>query len=110
MTYSIGFRVPKSQELIEGFLAHLQDTIQIEGLYEDADLSLQQHPAAISDAMIEKVSTILQSITWDKATVSDFLGCYLTEPKPDVLFAASVKKLQLRRLLNYLLNNQYGSI
>ncbi|QVL46058.1 MAG: cupin domain-containing protein [Methylophilaceae bacterium] len=95
MTYSIGFRVPKSQELIEGFLAHLQDTIQIEGLYEDADLSLQQHPAAISDAMIEKVSTILQSITWDKATVSDFLGCYLTEPKPDVLFAASVKKITI---------------
>ncbi len=95
MTYSIGFRVPKTQELIQGFLEHLQDTIQTEGLYEDADLSLQQHPAAISDAMIEKVSTMLQTITWDKTTVSDFLGRYLTEPKPDVFFEASVEEITI---------------
>lgn len=95
MTYSIGFRVPKTQELIQGFLEHLQDTIQTEGLYEDADLNLQQHPAAISDAMIEKVSTMLQTITWDKTTVSDFLGRYLTEPKPDVFFEPSIEEIAI---------------
>lgn len=95
MTYSIGFRVPKTQELIEGFLAHLQDTIQVDGLYEDADLSLQQHPAAISDAMIEKVETMLQNIAWDKTIVSDFLGRYLTEPKPDVLYETSTDSMNI---------------
>jgi 50S ribosomal protein L16 3-hydroxylase len=95
MTYSIGFRVPKTQDLIQGFLEHLQDTIQIEGLYEDADLSLQPHPAAISDAMIEKVSALLQAITWDKTTISDFLGRYLTEPKHDVIFEALTDEITI---------------
>ena len=89
MTYSIGFRVPKTQELIHAFLEHLQDTVQAEGLYEDADLSLQPHPAEISDAMIKKVEAMLQKITWKKSTVSDFLGRYLSEPKPDVIYEPS---------------------
>ena len=86
MTYSIGFRVPKKQEVIEAFLEHLQDTIQTDGLYEDADLRCQQHPAEISDVMIAKVGAMLQKITWDKNTVRDFLGRSLTEPRPDVFF------------------------
>jgi len=102
MTYSIGFRVPKTQELIEGFLAHLQDTIQVDGLYEDADLSLQEHPAAISDAMIEKVETMLQNIAWDKTIVSDFLGRYLTEPKPDVLYETSTDSMNIGEIAQLL--------
>lgn len=102
MTYSIGFRVPKTQELIQGFLDHLQDTIQVDGLYEDADLRLQQHPAAISDDMIGKVATMLQAITWNKATVSDFLGRYLTEPKPDVLFEPSIEETEIDALAELL--------
>jgi len=88
MTYSIGFRVPKTQEVINAFLEHLQDTITTEGLYADADLQLQQHPAEISNAMVEKVAAMLQNITWDKNNVSDFLGRYITEPRPDVTFEA----------------------
>ncbi len=102
MTYSIGFRSPKKQELIEGFLAHLQDTIQTDGLYEDADLSLQQHPAAIGDAMIEKVQTMLQTITWDKAIISDFLGRYLTEPNAGILFEASTDELSFEEIAQLL--------
>lgn len=86
MTYSIGFRAPKAQELVHGFLEHLQDSIQTEGMYEDADLSLQIHAAEISDRMVTKVEKMLQNIQWDKSNISDFLGRYLTEPKPDVFF------------------------
>jgi 50S ribosomal protein L16 3-hydroxylase len=102
MTYSIGFRVPKTQDLIQGFLEHLQDTIQTDGLYADADLSLQLHPAAISDVMVEKVSALLQTITWDKTTVSDFLGRYLTEPKPDVLFEALTDEITIDNIAQQL--------
>jgi 50S ribosomal protein L16 3-hydroxylase len=98
MTYSIGFRVPKTQELIEGFLDYLQDTIRVDGLYEDADLSLQQHPAAISEDMISKVEAMLQKITWNKAVVSDFLGRYLTEPKTDVLFETSTESMTIKEI------------
>lgn len=98
MTYSIGFRAPKMQELIQGFLDHLHDTIQADGLYEDADLRLQQHPAAISEDMISKVEAMLQKITWNKAVVSDFLGRYLTEPKPDVVFEPSMDETKVDAL------------
>ncbi len=86
MTYSIGFRAPGKQELMQGFLEYLQDTVQAGGLYEDVDLGLQQHPAEISADMIAKVETILQKIKWDKSTISGFLGRVLTEPKVGVFF------------------------
>jgi 50S ribosomal protein L16 3-hydroxylase len=91
MTYSIGFRAPKTQELQHEFLNYLQDHLNIEGLYADTDLTLQNHPAEISDAMITKVGAMLQNITWDKQHVTDFLGKYLTEPKLDVVFEPNKK-------------------
>ena len=91
MTYSIGFRAPKTQELQHEFLSYLQDNISVEGLYADADLKLQNHPAEISDDMMAKVSDMLQKITWDKNNIADFLGKYLTEPKLDVIFEPNRK-------------------
>lgn len=89
MTYSIGFRAPKEQELMHEFLSYLQDDLTLkntQNLYADPDLQLQKHPAEIGIAMIDQVSDMLQKMTWDKKTVADFLAKYLTEPKPDVFF------------------------
>lgn len=98
MTYSIGFRAPKQQELATEFLGFLQDKLTIEAnlpaLYSDADLTLQTHPSEISTAMVEKVGAMLQKITWDNATVAQFLGAYISEPKPDVVFEPN-KKINL---------------
>jgi 50S ribosomal protein L16 3-hydroxylase len=94
MTYSIGFRAPKAQELAHEFLNYLQDHHEqsnAEDLYADADLALQEHPAEISEHMVKRVSSMLQKLTWDKQHVADFLGRYLTEPKLDVLFTPSRK-------------------
>ena len=96
MTYSIGFRAPKTQELQHEFLSYLQDNISAdalyaEGLYADADLKPQNHPAEISADMINNVSQMLQKITWDKDKVADFLGKYLTEPKLDLVFEPNRK-------------------
>lgn len=94
MTYSIGFRAPKIKELAHEFLNYLQDNLgqdnlgqnNADGLYTDADLALQKHPAEISGNMVKKVSGMLQTLTWDEQHVADFLGTYLTEPKPDMVF------------------------
>jgi len=91
MTYSIGFRAPKTQELQHEFLNYLQDHLTAEGLYSDPDLTDQQHPAEIGDAMVSKVSAMLQNMSWDNTHVADFLGHYLTEPKMDVVFAPNKK-------------------
>jgi 50S ribosomal protein L16 3-hydroxylase len=91
MTYSIGFRAPKTTELMYEFLSYLQDNIASEGLYEDADLKLQVHPAEIHQSMLTKVDAMLQKITWSKENIADFLGIYLTEPKTEVIFTPNRK-------------------
>ncbi|MES2501521.1 MAG: cupin domain-containing protein [Pseudomonadota bacterium] len=100
MTYSIGFRAPKTQELVHEFLSYLQDNLNNSenALYSDPDLQLANHPAKIDELMVNKVSTMLQKITWDKDIVADFLGQYLTEPKPDVYFEPA-KKLSLPKFI-----------
>jgi 50S ribosomal protein L16 3-hydroxylase len=101
MTYSIGFRAPKNQELATEFLGFLQDNLNqdklvLEGIYEDADLTLQEHAAEIGKEMIAKVSANLQKIKWTDDLVAEFLGSYLSEPKVDVVFEAN-KKMSLLR-------------
>lgn len=86
MTYSIGFRAPDFHTLTNEFLMYLQDHIQIDGIYADPDLSLTKNPAKISDAMISKVTHVLEKIKFNKKTISDFLGQYLSEPKSHVFF------------------------
>ena len=86
MTYSIGFRAPKSQELGFEFLGFMQDKIQLNGIYRDPDLILQANPSEISSAMVDQVNTMLKAITWNDVDVAEFLGVYLSEPKPNVVF------------------------
>jgi len=97
MTYSIGFRAPKTQELAHEFMHFLQDHTQLEGIYQDPDLAAQAHPAEISRNMVSKVNHALQAIAWDDTLVGRFLGQYLTEPKPHIVFAPP-RKLSLKSL------------
>ncbi|HSH54309.1 MAG TPA: cupin domain-containing protein [Methylotenera sp.] len=100
MTYSIGFRAPKHRELASEFLGFMQDKLSQEklvltGIYQDSDLTLSSHPAEISKDMVHKVGEILNKIQWSESDVAQFLGTYLSEPKPDVLFEAN-KKISLK--------------
>jgi 50S ribosomal protein L16 3-hydroxylase len=91
MTYSIGFRTPTYQELSEQFLVYLQDRICIEGIYADPDLKTQKHPSEISKEMLQQVATAISKIRWDNEDTANFLGSYLSEPKPHIFFDAPAK-------------------
>ena len=91
MTYSIGFRTPAHQELAEQFLVYLQDRIVVEGSYTDPDLKTQQYPSEISLAMLRQVGQVIKQIRWDKADIANFLGCFLSEPKPHIFFDAPAR-------------------
>jgi 50S ribosomal protein L16 3-hydroxylase len=97
MTYSIGFRTPWYQELAEQFLIYLQDRIEIAGTYADPDLKAQKHPAEISDDMLQQVGRAIRKIKWDGEDVANFLGCYLSEPKPHIFFDAPAKPMSQAR-------------
>lgn len=97
MTYSIGFRTPSYQELAEQFLVYLQDRISVEGMYADPDLQTQQHPAELSAAMLSQVARAINQIRWDKDDIANFLGCYLSDPKPHVFFDPPHRPMSLAK-------------
>ena len=93
MTYSIGFRTPWYQELAEQFLVYLQDRIEIDGIYADPDLKVQKHPSEISADMLQQVGRAIRKVKWDVEDIANFLGCYLSEPKPHIFFESPAKPL-----------------
>jgi 50S ribosomal protein L16 3-hydroxylase len=101
MTYSIGFRAPSNLELATQFLIHLQDHIEMEGMYEDPELALQDHPAEIGESMLEKVSEILDRIRWERSDVERFLGTYLSEPKSHLFFDPPDRPFAEKRFVEY---------
>jgi 50S ribosomal protein L16 3-hydroxylase len=86
MTYSIGFRAPSAQELATQFLGFMQERVGVAGMYADPDLNPQTHPAELGEQMLHKVEAMLRGIEWNSEDVADFLGSYLTEPKPHIVF------------------------
>lgn len=96
MTYSIGFRAPSAQELATQFLVYLQDRVCLDGRYADPDLAPQADPARIGPEMINRVNEMLSRISWSQRDVADFIGHYLTEPKPHVFYDAPDEPLDER--------------
>ena len=86
MTYSIGFRAPTTQDLGTAFLDWLRDNIALEGRYADPDLTATAEPARIGTHMQSEFGTMLAKLRWDQAMIARFVGCYLTDPKPHVVF------------------------
>lgn len=105
MTYSIGFRAPSHQELIDQFLIYLQDHINADGWYSDPDIKLQLHPAEISSPMLQQTRIILEKIKWSETDIENFLGIYLTEPKPHIFFNQPPSPLAQTKFLQQVQRN-----
>jgi 50S ribosomal protein L16 3-hydroxylase len=99
MTYSIGFRSPNFQELGEGFLQFMADSIDLPGLYADPALKPATKPAEIPREMLAAVTEELNKVRWDEEDVTIFLGEYLSEPKHNVFFTGPAKPMVLGRFL-----------
>jgi 50S ribosomal protein L16 3-hydroxylase len=96
-TYSIGLIAPGHKELVEsflGYLAHaLAPAIDPDALVEDAGLRRQKNPLEVNTRLVEEVASILGVIRWDQELVGDFLGAFLTRPKPRVQFTPPARPL-----------------
>src|SRR5437763_16420660 len=53
-TYSIGFRAPSHQELVEAFLDRLRDTLIVPGRYADRALRAARHPARLDPVALRQ--------------------------------------------------------
>src|SRR5512145_1290287 len=85
-TYSIGFRAPRGAELGAAFLDWLHERGLPQAEYRDPDLAPASHPGRIPAALIVFARTVLNRIRWSHRDVESFLGEYLSEPKPNVVF------------------------
>jgi 50S ribosomal protein L16 3-hydroxylase len=88
LTYSIGFLAPSHEALVQGFLGYLGEALSLDSraLYADPDLRPAKRPLEVADAMVGQVASVLDRIRWDKRQIGEFLGRYLTHPKPHAVF------------------------
>lgn len=99
MTYSIGFRAPSYQELAEGFLQFMADSIDLPGRYADPDLRPSRHAAGISRGMLSRVASELAKVRFTDDDIAIFLGEYLSEPKANVFFAPPPRPMTFARFV-----------
>lgn len=97
MTWSIGFRTPTAQEMATQFLVYLQDRICLDGVYADPDLTYGGHAGRIPEMMMGGLKAMIGRIRWDDADMEDFIGRYLSEPKPTVFFDPPERPMSLAR-------------
>ncbi len=99
MTCSIGFRAPSANELVGQFLYHLAERSETartqagERLYRDPHQAAVAHPAALPAALTAELGAILARTRWTERDLVSFLGSYLSEPKPHVVFDAPDRPL-----------------
>jgi 50S ribosomal protein L16 3-hydroxylase len=91
-TCSIGFRAPRGAELAAAFLDHLHERELPDANYRDPDLRATAHPGRIGGDMIGFAERQLARIRWRRSDVAEFLGCYLSTPKPNVVFKGSRRR------------------
>jgi 50S ribosomal protein L16 3-hydroxylase len=85
-TYSIGFRAPRRAELAVAFLDYLQERGFSEEAYRDPGLRTTRRPARIDSRMLRFAQSTMRAIRWSHKDVQACLGCFLTTPKPHVVF------------------------
>jgi 50S ribosomal protein L16 3-hydroxylase len=85
-TYSIGFRAPRGAELGAAFLDWLHERGLPEAEYRDPGLAPATRPGRIPEGMVSFTSNFLKRIRWSRGDIERFLGEYLSEPKPHVVF------------------------
>lgn len=88
-TYSIGFRAPRGAELGAAFLDWLHSRGLPDGRYRDPSAAPARRPALIPPRMVQFAAAMLGRITWSRNDVVNFLGEYLTQPKPHIVFRPS---------------------
>lgn len=94
VTWSIGFRAPSHQELLDAYLDHLRDSLTIEGRYTDIGRRPVASPAYIEpglkNPLCNNLQTTLKPCIAPKA-IRGFMGSYLTQPKSHVEFVTPEK-------------------
>jgi 50S ribosomal protein L16 3-hydroxylase len=101
MTCSIGFRAPSRGELLRELLARIAEDggagDDDARLYRDPAQPATAQPGLIPAPLQDWAADAVQRALRDRAAVAEALGCWLTEPKPQVWFDAAADDAALVR-------------
>ncbi|MGL5003029.1 MAG: JmjC domain-containing protein, partial [Casimicrobium sp.] len=92
-TYSIGFRAPTRQEIVDAFAHWAVDTTEVEGRLADPELAATSTPGKIPVSYAKTIAEAIAELRIDKDAIAQFAGCFATEPKASVGFVAPVDPL-----------------
>ena len=79
MTYSVGYRTYRGQELWDSFGDHLSEMGAFKDLYLDPTWQPNLNPGEITDSASEQAQTLLRSILEDKALMKTWFGRFATQ-------------------------------
>jgi 50S ribosomal protein L16 3-hydroxylase len=96
-TYSIGFRAPRGDELGAAFLDWLHERGLPQAEYRDPGVAPAKWPGRVPEGMVSFAANVLKRIRWSRRDVERFLGEYLSEPKPHVVFRPANRRRPLAR-------------
>ena len=88
-TCSIGFRAPRGTELAAAFLDYLHERGLPEAVYRDPGLRPAARPAQIGREMMAFAENHMARIRWNRGDIENFLGRFLSTPKPSTVFSPS---------------------
>ena len=100
MTWSIGFRAPRRDELAQELLVRLADRAGDEladTLYQDAGQAATSKPAQMPADLQSFAHEAVAALLSQPRQLEQSLGEYLTEPKPQVWFDAPAQAVRLGR-------------
>jgi 50S ribosomal protein L16 3-hydroxylase len=95
LTYSIGFRAPTYQELLEPWLADFAENTKIAGRYSDPGIEATSKPGVLPAALASHVHATLSRARPTRADTERFLLRQLTEPKAHIVFERPARPLSL---------------
>jgi len=98
-TYSIGFRAPRGAELGAAFLDWLHERGLPQAEYRDPGIAPARRSAEVPRSMAAFAQALLSRIRWSRRDVELFLGEYLSEPKPHVVFKPANSRRSLAHSL-----------
>jgi 50S ribosomal protein L16 3-hydroxylase len=86
ITYSIGFRAPTYQELLEPLLGDFAAHTRLRGRFSDPGLAVARNPAALPEPMLRQLHAALSAPRPQLTDTARFLLAHLSEPKAQVVF------------------------
>lgn len=79
MTYSVGYRTYRGQELWDSFGDHLSEMGCFKDLYIDPTWPENLNPGEVTDAASEQAQTLLKSVLEDKTLLKTWFGRFATQ-------------------------------